>query len=63
MHPLAVLAQRVERAERSELRDRFAMQALAGLVQGDVPGAAKWPEEWAVLAYKIADAMLAERER
>ena len=40
------------------LRDYFAGQALAGLLteDGDAP-----PEEWAMAAYRLADAMIAAR--
>lgn len=40
------------------LRDYFAGQALIALVGGGIP-----IEPWAVTAYRIADAMLAEREK
>jgi hypothetical protein len=41
-------------------RDTFAAAALTGLLAG--PGG-KTAEQWALLAYSLADAMLRERER
>lgn len=47
------------------LRDYFAGQALAGLCsQHDATGMWSWlPNDAVVVAYKIADAMLAERAK
>jgi len=44
--------------QRERLRDRFAMAALTGL-----PTTEQTPEHLAKTAYRIADAMLAEREK
>lgn len=44
------------------LRDYFAAKVLQGLVAGDINPDAK-PEDFAAVAYGLADAMLAERER
>jgi hypothetical protein len=41
-------------------RDTFAAAALTGLLAG--PGG-KAAEQWALLAYSLADAMIRERER
>ena len=41
-------------------RDTFAAAALTGLLAG--PGG-KTSEQWALLAYSLADAMIRERER
>ncbi|MES1185092.1 MAG: hypothetical protein ABUL60_14865 [Myxococcales bacterium] len=49
-------------AERKELRDRFAVAALAGLALGR-EGAEPVARNVAKYAYEVADAMLAERER
>ena len=43
------------------LRDRFAMAALTGLLAGAPPEDTGY--SWDPLAYEIADAMLAEREK
>lgn len=48
-------------AKGMSLRDYFAGQALAGLVSRDNYGAT--PSEWAVEAYKMADAMLIVKAR
>ena len=45
---------------RAELRDRFAMAALTGLLSGPCDLAA-YRESCAKLAFQIADAMLAAR--
>jgi hypothetical protein len=41
------------------LRDWFAGQALAGLITRETSGA---PDEWARVAFRLADAMLAARK-
>jgi hypothetical protein len=44
------------------LRDYFAGQALVGLLAGRTRGAEFTPEEAASSAYRIADAMIKERD-
>jgi len=46
---------------RNELRDRFAMSAMTGMLSD--PDCGLSPDRGARLAYQWADAMLAERER
>lgn len=47
-----------------DLRDWFAGQALTGSVAAMMADhSIAWPDEWSHLAYKIADAMMAERNR
>jgi hypothetical protein len=57
----------VDRAEPAHLRDYFAMSALEPLIDVTCDHAQDKPLAWAAdvarLAYTIADAMLAERER
>jgi galactose mutarotase-like enzyme len=49
-----------ELAERTELRDQFAMAALIGGLAGRVPGDRT---EWAKAAYQTADAMMEARKK
>jgi hypothetical protein len=44
------------------LRDYFAAKAMQGMFAGR-HGAALTPSEWATQAFKMADAMLAERNK
>ncbi len=45
------------------IRDWFAGQALAGLSANPHAWEEKLPEQWAVMAYELADFMLAERSK
>lgn len=45
----------------SRLRDRFAGQALVASLLSDASDRQEWCESFAKDAYKLADAMLAER--
>ena len=60
MEPQVVEAEQAEKQARAELRDRFAMAALTGLLANPSHDMLS-PEEWASDAYNIADAMLKAR--
>lgn len=54
-------AEQAEKQARAELRDRFAMAALTGLLAN--PSLERMPEDvWASDAYIFADAMLKARD-
>ena len=52
-----------DRTKRERLRDEFAYAALKGILSGRHPESTYTGHEVADAAYKIADAMLAARER
>ena len=63
MHPHVVEAEQAAKQARAELRDRFAMAALTGLlVAGDDFAQVYNRDEMAIEAWKQADAMLKARE-
>jgi len=60
IHPQVVEAEQAAKQARAELRDRFAMAALTGLL-GD-PESSMESNDWlAKVAYEYADAMLKAR--
>lgn len=48
-----------------DMLDEFAMHALSGIIASERdPNATDWyPQHWAELAYRTAEAMLAERTK
>ncbi|HEU4986898.1 MAG TPA: Arc family DNA-binding protein [Rhizobiaceae bacterium] len=58
-----IIALLTERGDRLALRDWFAGQALAAIIQADGIQFANRMTEHAQFAYAQADAMLAEREK
>ena len=63
MHPHVVEAEQAGKQARAELRDRFAMAALTGLlVAGDNFAQVYNRDEMAIEAWRQADAMLKARE-
>ena len=61
MHPNVVEAELAAKQSRAELRDRFAMAALTGLLANPAEARIS-PAEWTYDAYRFADAMLKARE-
>lgn len=57
--------QRENRELRQTLRDQFAMAVISGMFAGrpSVGAVAPTPAEWADGAFKVADAMLAARQK
>lgn len=55
--------ERAKRRERTALRDRFAGQAMEGLLLGITSDAMVYADRLARDAYCIADAMLRERDK
>ncbi len=69
MNDLERMVARREAEERAELRDRFAVAAMQGLLSGGYYKRMKREDDQHVVtlgiaeeAYELADAMLAERE-
>jgi hypothetical protein len=60
MHPHVVEAEQAEKQARAELRDRFAMAALMGLLAN--PNSDGTQYDYAKWAHEYADAMMKARE-
>ena len=61
IEPQVVEAEQAIKQARAELRDRFAMAALTGLLAKAADDGSMAAEDWASDAYLFADAMLKAR--